>query len=84
MSGYCFLVQNCTKTDEVCSDVMVLVEFFCQNQIPHNLFISYEKTDNSEIIKIFVYPREEMCTAKEFSSFNIAFCELSGYVPVGS
>jgi hypothetical protein len=42
---------------------------------------STESDEN--ILKIFVFPRDMCCMNKEICNFNVAFCEICGYVPVG-
>lgn len=101
--GFCFPLTNINELNDISDDIFKLIQFLCNNNIPHNLFITYGKQNanviagggdtigndddnnrNNEIIKIFIYPRENACKIKTFHSFNIAFCELSGYIPVGS
>lgn len=56
--------------------------------IPHNLFMTYGKplngTCETNSLRIIIYPRKDNYGCKLSLSFNLAFCELSGYIPVGS
>lgn len=62
--------------------VMRLIDYLCQRQIPHNVLFERMSTDDD--VMVFVFPRAASTLAKTFESFNVAFCELSGYVPMGS
>lgn len=89
-NGFCIQIDrgaDSKRKDEICCDAIRLIDYLCQHNIPHNIFITYGKDDVADIrkLKIYIFPRDSTVGAvKEFSSFNIAFCELSGYVPVGS
>lgn len=67
----------------VAGNLMKIVEYFCKNSIPHNIFWTLG-THNSErnLVKIFIFPRANL-SDKHLATFNIAFCELAGFVPVG-
>lgn len=86
--GYCFLLYNesTSNNDEILNDIVKLIEYFCANSLPHNIFCTKENSekDNGNVVKVFVFPRRNVEDVKEFGSFNIAFCELSGYIPTGS
>lgn len=85
--GYCFLLNDSTSDkDEILNDIVKLIEYFCATSLPHNIFCTKGNSDdgNGNVVKVFVFPRGNMQDIKEFSSFNIAFCELSGYIPTGS
>lgn len=82
--SFCFMIQpnNDVSTNSISSDIIKMVEYFCDNGIPHNLFWTFAPYGDRQVIKIFVYPRAHM-TDKISSEFNLAFCELSGYVSTG-
>lgn len=82
VNGYCFPIEE-AENDDICNDVSKLVQYFCANNIPHNLFFSLGDFNGKEIVKIFVFPRSLMCDVKEFTNFNAACCEVAGFVPVG-
>lgn len=80
---------RCRSTDsvaDVAADAMRLVRFLCEREIAHNVLITRGRWPESEAdeARIFVFPRKRLSGAKEFGSFNVAFCELAGFVPVGS
>ncbi|XP_037939359.1 GDP-D-glucose phosphorylase 1 isoform X2 [Teleopsis dalmanni] len=81
----CFVVDK--SDSEILLDVKIkqiydFVMWLCENNFPHNIFMT--KCINSiNKLKIFIYYRQEFCVIKDLSYYNIAFCELSGYVPVG-
>ena len=80
--GFCFVLQKGDRNvEEMSNNAFRLVNYLCQNAIPHNIFVTF---DNSYNLRIYVFPRERKFEEKELSGFNIAFCELSGFVPVGS
>ena len=61
-----------------------IVKYCCEKVIPHN--ISLTKSRDLKEIRIFFFPRflSNFGANKLFSShLNVAFCELSGYIPVG-
>lgn len=64
------------------------MQWLCANNIPHNLFMTPQVQENKDSLdqqlKVFVYAREEFCFVKELTQCNLGFCELSGYVTVGS
>jgi hypothetical protein len=81
VKAFC-LVVNDTKTDA--SKLFKLVEYCCQKTIPHNLF--FTKPRDSDEIRVFFFPRSQgsFGADKIYSTFlNVAFCELSGYIPIG-
>lgn len=81
--GFCFLVRPNDNVDAIAADMIKLVDYFCANRIPHNVFWTFAPhADHGRVIKMFVYPRAHM-SDKIRSEFNVAFCELSGYVPTG-
>ncbi|KAJ6638106.1 GDP-D-glucose phosphorylase 1 [Pseudolycoriella hygida] len=84
--GYCFLLTESTSDkDEIINDIAKLIEYFCAASLSHNIYCTKEdsKDGNGSVVKIFVFPRANIQGIKEFSSFNVAFCELSGYIPIG-
>lgn len=81
--GLCFPIIDYENKNSIADDLIKLIRHFCDKIIPHNIFLTMGNYENRTILKVFVYPRHRM-SEKEISSFNSAFCELSGYVPVGS
>lgn len=81
--GLCFPLIDYMNKNAITDDLMKLIRYFCDKIIPHNVFLTMGNHENREILKIFVFPRNHMSN-KQINSFNAAFCELSGYVPVGS
>lgn len=63
---------------------MKLVDYCCRKTIPHNMF--FTKSRASDDIRVFFFPRTmgNFGADKLYTSFlNVAFCELSGYIPIG-
>ena len=71
----------------VAQGVMRIIEFFCDNCIPHNVFCTLAEKDASSL-RVIIYPRDggsdALAKSKELSGFNIACLEPSGFVVVGS
>lgn len=86
--GYCFIIKKYDdadkRVDSIISDVYSLIQMFCTKNIPHNVFFTSGTYENSSVIRVYIYPRQHYYETKENCTFNVAFCELSGYVPVGS
>lgn len=59
-----------------------MVDLFCRKSIPHNLFWTWGTHLGQHLVKIFIFPRRRFAD-KIQSAYNVAFCELVGYVPVG-
>lgn len=60
-----------------------LVDYCCEKTIPHNIFFTKSHTGE---LRVFFFPRTlgNFGALKLYTSFlNVAFCELSGYVPIG-
>ncbi|XP_061395598.1 GDP-D-glucose phosphorylase 1 [Musca vetustissima] len=62
------------------------LQWLCTNNMPHNLFLTPERNPQhkEKPLKIFVFVRQEYCIVKNLNTYNIGFCELAGYVPVGA
>lgn len=78
--GYCILITNTCEANTI----QRLIDFCCQQNIPHNLFITRSK--NPSEIRVFLFPRlnSNFKLDKVFDNqLNVAFCELSGYIPIG-
>lgn len=80
VKAFC-LVSNDAKTDAI--KLQNLVEYCCQKTIPHNIFFTKSKSNE---LRVFFFPRTlgNFGADKAYTTFlNVAFCELSGYVPIG-
>lgn len=82
-NGYSLHVTNYNEKNQISEDLFKLIEHCCNKMMPYNVFWTFGKWTDQEILKIFIFPRKQMST-KFQNVFNVAFCELSGYVPVGS
>lgn len=81
--AYCFQIPSSNDIEPIVDDVYRLIEYFWLKVLPHNLFWTFGTVDGREILKIFIFPHMQMHD-KVSASLNLAFCELSGYVVVGS
>lgn len=73
--------MNDTKTDAL--KLHKLVEYCCEKTIPHNIFFTRSKTNE---LRVFFFPRTlgNFGADKLYTTLlNVAFCELSGYIPIG-
>ncbi|GAB0090488.1 FERM domain [Sergentomyia squamirostris] len=84
--GLCVIVREFDCLQQVSAKVFQLVNFLCKRNIPHNIFITNGSFKGTSCQRILIFPRDNryLLNEKKLSGFNIAFCELSSYVPVGS
>lgn len=81
IKAFCLILKDITKDARKLHE---MVKLCCDKIIPHNLF--FTKSKNLNEIRIFFFPRHlsNFGADKVFSShLNIAFCELSGFIPIG-
>ncbi|XP_064547380.1 GDP-D-glucose phosphorylase 1 [Drosophila montana] len=57
-----------------------LTEWLCDNQLPHNLFITHNH--KSDDLRVFVFVRAKYCVTKDITAFNVGFCEMVGFLPL--
>lgn len=80
--AFCLPIFQWIDKEVVASNLAKIVEYFCQKSIPHSIFWTFGTHSNKNLVKIFIFPRYKL-TDKISSSFNAAFCELTGFVPIG-
>jgi GDP-D-glucose phosphorylase len=86
--GYCFLMKSSSPIEETINLSKVikkLVDYCCDNTIPHNLFFTYGAT--TEEIRIFFYvrSRKHLGRSDTFDGLMmVAFSEFSGYFSVSN
>lgn len=81
--AYCFCIpSNGDDATRIVDDVYRLIEYFWLKIVPHNLLWTFGSIEGCEYLKIFIFPRMEM-SEKPTGTWNMAFCELSGYITVG-
>lgn len=80
--AFCVPVFHWSDKERIAKLIHKIVELFCEKAIPHNLFWTWGTHRDQHLVKIFIFPRSRF-TDKTQREFNIAFCELVGYVPVG-
>lgn len=78
----CFIIDN-DNNKLIVKSIYELLEFLCKQNIPHNIFITPDRAHEFKRLKLFIYARENHCNIKDLTALNLAFCELSGYIPVG-
>lgn len=82
--GICFVFSN--KDDEETmrekiGNIHRLTEWLCDNNLPHNIFITQDHKTNN--VRLFVFVREKYCINKNVKAFNVGFCEIVGFIPLG-
>lgn len=80
--AFCLPIFQWIDKGVVASKVTKIVEYFFLKSIPHSIFWTFGTHSNQNIVKVFIFPRYKL-TDKLSSSFNAAFCELTGFVPIG-
>lgn len=80
--GFCLPVFRWSDKERIATMVHKIVELFCIKSVPHNIFWTWGTHHDQHLVKIFIFPRSRFAD-KVQSAFNVAFCELVGYVPVG-
>ncbi|KAL9901524.1 GDP-D-glucose phosphorylase 1 [Glossina fuscipes fuscipes] len=75
--------DSVTQMENKTRKLYEFLEWLCTENTPHNIFMTPDRVKSQKRLKIFVYPRENFCVVKDFKAFNVGFCEMSGYVPVG-
>lgn len=84
IKGFCIRVVA-DNLAVAASKAQKLIHFMCQHNVPHNVFICFEQQPNqpSTCLRLFIFPRAHLHENKAAAPFNVAFCEIAGYVPVG-
>ncbi|KAL7734052.1 hypothetical protein ACLKA6_011737 [Drosophila palustris] len=94
--GYAYRLRKDSPTEALCfvfpakddeqqvlekiSAIHRLTEWLCDNNLPHNIFITQQR--NSDDLRLFVFVREKFCVSKDVTAFNVGFCELAGFIPL--
>lgn len=78
----CFKI-NQNNFDEIIRKMYCFIEWLNENSIPHNIHF-LKDFENINYLKVFVFARKMATAIKTFGQPNLAFLELSGYVPVGN
>lgn len=87
----CTIRSYCLRLEDNVEDLVIkaerIIKYMCDNNVPHNVFMSFESVPNDHdtctTLRFFIYPRARLHANKAVAPFNVAFCELSGFVPVG-
>ncbi|KAI8040792.1 hypothetical protein M5D96_006735 [Drosophila gunungcola] len=75
--------DNAEQVEEKVDQLYKLAMWMCQNNMPHNLFITQDRRKGkSGDVQVFVFARSEYCVNKDLVDFNVGFCELAGYIPL--
>ena len=84
-----YAVQLDEDVDFFASQVSLITDYFCQNNIAHNLFMCRGRRASSaqnmprdgSTITAFIFPKHP-CSAITDHPFNVAFLELGGFLPI--
>ncbi|XP_065090405.1 GDP-D-glucose phosphorylase 1-like [Ochlerotatus camptorhynchus] len=79
--AYCFLLQPNTPPTHFAQRIYRLITILLSGNIAHNLLLTWN--GSRDTLRALIYPRLRPCENKQVSPFNVAFCELSGFVPLG-
>ncbi|XP_011195804.1 GDP-D-glucose phosphorylase 1 [Zeugodacus cucurbitae] len=83
----CFIFNKTTDEAALNAQIQKLFNFIiwlCEHDIPHNLFLTPNRSACfGNVLKVFVSCRKAFCYVKDLNTYNIGFCEVSGYVTVG-
>ncbi|KAH8415663.1 hypothetical protein KR222_007706 [Zaprionus bogoriensis] len=80
----CFVFASTDDEDmvsEKIASIYRLTEWLCENNLPHNIFITQQR--NSKNVRLFLFVREKYCVNKNVGAFNVGFCEIVGFIPLG-
>ncbi|XP_016965667.1 GDP-D-glucose phosphorylase 1 [Drosophila biarmipes] len=84
--GICIVFKDKDNDEQVAEKVDQLYKlamWMCQNNMPHNLFITQDRRPGQNgNVQVFVFARSEYCVNKDLADFNVGFCELAGYIPL--
>lgn len=83
----CYIFNKTNNEEALNAQLQQLFNFIiwlCDHDIPHNLFLTSNRNESlGDILKVFVFCRKSFCYVKNLNTYNIGFCEVSGYVAVG-
>lgn len=86
MPAFCFEVHKETYSITV-EEINKLLKFLLDNSIAHNILITNKKTAtgfHKYMANVFIWPRKSTSGTKNYTAFNVAVCELSGWFPIFS
>lgn len=79
-----YFLNEIDLKDEIFRSVMRILELLYAENIPHNLFFTYDSIGCRQVVSVFIFPRHQMVEIKELTGYNVACCELAGYIQAGS
>ncbi|EDS42476.1 D330012F22Rik protein [Culex quinquefasciatus] len=78
--AYCFQLEDPSSAPNFIALIYRAIELLLDAGIAHNLFFTWNS--GGTVLRALVYPRSRPCEYKQVLPLNVAFCELSGYVPL--
>ncbi|KAK3586856.1 hypothetical protein CHS0354_034894 [Potamilus streckersoni] len=85
--GFAFQLHGST-IDQTVSVIINIIQYFQQNEIAHNLFLTrgtvfgQPRDSTLRTIRFLLFPRKKFIGIKEEAAFNVAVAELSGHLPI--
>ncbi|XP_062543261.1 GDP-D-glucose phosphorylase 1 [Armigeres subalbatus] len=79
--AYCFLYKPTEPAVNFTNQIFHLISVLLSQNIAHNLFFTWN--GSRDIVRAMIYTRLKPCENKHVSPFNVAFGEMSGFVPLG-
>ncbi|XP_022333297.2 GDP-D-glucose phosphorylase 1-like [Crassostrea virginica] len=83
--GFAFQLHS-TNTDDLSRDVYKVANYLSENEVAHNLFMTYGKSFDSQssesTVRVYLWPRKKFIGIKEEAAFNVAVVELGGHLPI--
>ncbi|KAJ0172653.1 hypothetical protein K1T71_011792 [Dendrolimus kikuchii] len=84
--AFCFEVQKetCNTTTR---EIFMLLKYFLDHSIAHNILITNKRSSgkfDKDVARVFIWVRKSTSGVKNFTAFNVAVCELSGWFPIFS
>jgi len=87
--GFVLQLINASLRYDLARKVFAIVDYFQQNEIAHNLYVSYANViscsngSSSSTVQVVIWPRKPFVGAKQDAKniFNVAVAELAGQIP---
>lgn len=79
--AYCFLHKPTEPVSHFTNLIFRLVSVLLSRHIAHNVFFTWN--GSRDTVRAMIYTRLKPCENKQVSPFNVAFGEMSGFVPLG-
>lgn len=75
--AFCCNIKKLSET----INAYILIKYLVDKSIAHNVLITNRKSQETGV-HVIIWPRKKTEGAKQFTDFNVAICELSGWIPI--